>query len=145
MMSAYDEELVESLRKEIENEDIKVCEETLSHFNEMGKIYPPAHNGIDWDKKGIDYFKDLSSFSGKEQGEMVSKSLEEIVAEYPDLLDEEVVVLGDSLTELGYLMKFKKFIELQDDFFSVPQHCYVFFSKRKKCINLTFEGYLYFG
>ncbi|HEY1038599.1 MAG TPA: hypothetical protein VGF30_04300 [Bacteroidia bacterium] len=144
MKTVYDSELLNLLKNKIDDGIIKVNENVNIYFEEIEKSHSIGFNGIDWLKNSYIYFLDLRE-SEPEHLKKTNHFLANIADNFPQLMSETIVVIGDSLTSLGFEMKFADFIELHELFFNIPQHTYIWFPVSKKCINLTFENELYFG
>ncbi len=144
-MTEYDIELLNELNKEIEKGVVKILENTDSFFDDIERWYPIGFSGVDWSKKEYIFFFDLNEDSKVLVSQKVGEYLQQIIEKFPELLDENLIVLGDGLTNLGFEMKLIDFMKINKLFFVIPQHTYIWFTETKKLINLTFEGELYFG
>lgn len=141
METNYDKELLHEL-KEV---DINVTiHKNIDFFlNSISNNYPMGFSGIDWDMKKplfyIDFETETNLFENLE-GE-----LSKILKICPELNSENLVFIGDNLTEFGYEISLNNFIKFKKNFLSIPQHIYMWFPKIKKCINITFENEIIFG
>lgn len=144
MKTQYDKELITKLENEITEKIIHIYENTDDFIKEIEDNYPMSSSRIDWVTKKPLYFVDLSE-NEKIFLENSTKILLEISLIYPELINEKTIVIGDSLTELGYEVNFEHFIKLNNLFLSIPQHIYLWFPRIKKCINVTFENEIIFG
>lgn len=140
MKTEYDIELLEVLERKIEFEF--ECN-TNEYFKILSKQYSNKFNRIDWYKNGFIFHKVVDDEQKKQK--CINGFLKGIVVSFPQLLIEQVIFIGDSLTNIAYKMIFSDFINVNEYFLSIPQHSYVYFSKSKKCINYTFEDELFFG
>jgi hypothetical protein len=141
----YDIELLLSLKEKAPNIDILIHEMTDNFFEEIEKYYPIGFNGIDWKKHKPILFELIDDTNNEGVNIKIFSFFLRLTNEHPYLQDENVVVFGDNLTSIACQMKFKDFIELFDDFCSIPQHTYIWFMASKKCIHFTFENELFFG
>lgn len=144
MRTTYDIELLDLLKVKIQEGRIKVHENVDLYFGELEDNYPIGFSGIDWTKKEVIYYKNLSE-NKLDLSEKVKQSINDILKIFPDLLSENIVVFADGLITLGFEMSFYDFYFSSTYFSDLPQHTYIWFTKIKKCINLTFENEVYFG
>ena len=79
------------------------------------------------------------------KNETIDAFLKNIIHNSPNLIDEEIIIIGDGALNLGYKTNFKTFLKSYNTFFELPQDTYIWFSKSKKIINYTFEDELFFG
>lgn len=145
MKTIYDTELLANLCNEINEGIIKIHENTSNFFEEIENYFPTGFSGIDWATKKCIFYYHIKNNEEEIRRSIFESFFEKISYNYPELLKENIVLLGDGLTNLGYEMKFYSFIMIYYHFFDLPQHSYVWFQNNKKCINFTFEGDLYFG
>lgn len=143
MKTEYDKELLNSLKDKIASEEIIVHNNVNKIVEEIESFYPMGFSGIDWLKSEYIFCQTISLNENKSTE--ILEFFYKIIDRYPELIDEKIIVIGDSLTELAYEVKFSNFLILFNHFFSIPQHTYVWFRKSRKCINLTFENTIYFG
>ncbi len=142
METNYDKELLIELKSEI-NKNITIHKDINDFLRDIKTTYPMGFSGIDWDKKKPLFYVNFDS--EELLLETIDDEFSEISTIFPELLNENLVFIGDNLTELGYEVSFKNFMRLQKSFLSIPQHIYLWFPKIKKCINITFENELIYG
>ncbi|PKF74193.1 hypothetical protein [Chryseobacterium sp. PMSZPI] len=140
----FDIEITNILKKEFENNTIAIEEDTDRYIDEMENHYPFGYSGVDWTKKDNILSLDVKSTEGNRR-EQINIFFKEILKDYPNLIDEEVIIVGDGALNYGYMIRFENFIELFHLFFELPQDTYVWFLDSKKLINYTFEDELFFG
>lgn len=138
MSSSYDDDIKLSLEEDIGIGQVQV-EQPDKYFELIDQFFPTSMNRIDWSQ--VSQY-DMIEF---ELGDGLDKILSFISKHIEMPLDEDVVVIGDDLIDNAYRLKSSIFFENALEFFSIPQHTYVLFPSSKKCLNLTFEGDLYFG
>lgn len=141
MKSQYDLEIIESLENRIRDKSVTVVSPD-AYFEMIEKNYPISLNRIDW---SLVPTADHANINESNLEEEVADFIDRIIDNEPSIESEEVVIVGDDLTEDGYELPFFLFKELFSVFLKIPQHTYVVFRKSKKCLNYTFEGNIYFG
>jgi hypothetical protein len=144
MKTEYDINLLNSISHELSLSDIVIHEQTDSIVEDIEKKFVMGFNGIDWTKSNV-IFSERINLGADEYLLEIGKFLKMIYESYPNLLEAKVIVFGDSLTNLGYEINFKDFVNLYENFISIPQHTYVWFIEQKQCINFTFENEIFFG
>ncbi|GEM_PF-2060164 len=140
----FDLEILSILKNDIENGKIIVQKNTDSYIEEMENYYPFGYNSIDWMKKDNVFYVDLKNLTNN-KNETIDVFFKNIIHNSPNLIDEEIIIIGDGALNLGYKTNFKTFLKSYNTFFELPQDTYIWFSKSKKIINYTFEDELFFG
>lgn len=143
MNTNYDNELLEKLKNEIDKGLIIVHETTDQFVKDINANYPMGFSGIDWDKKKPLVFINFNSPTVL--SDKINSEFSNIFTYFPEVLNEKAIYIGDNLTELGYEIWIKDFIQFKELFLSIPQHIYLWFPTIQKCINITFEDELFFG
>lgn len=143
MNTNYDNELLEKLKNEIDKGLIIVHETTDQFVKDINANYPMGFSGIDWDKKKPLVFINFNS--PNVLSDKINSEFSNIFTYFPEVLNEKAIYIGDNLTELGYEIWIKDFIQFKELFLSIPQHIYLWFPTIPKCINITFEDELFFG
>lgn len=144
MNTEYDIGLLNTFKEEITSGIVKIHDDSSSIIEEIEANLPFKYGRIDWNAWQFIYHLDL----GDDNSQLPEKArafLKKIENDFPALINEKIIVIGDNLTDLGYEMEFGDFLELQEAFISIPQHTYIWFPEAKKCINITFENELFFG
>ena len=139
----YDIELQNCLDGKISNGTIKIHSNVSEFIADIEATYPMSFSGIKWADQPNTRL--LSMQGSTLPTSAVKTFLEQIVWDFPEMANENVVVIGDGLTEFGYEMSYANFIRSSECFFEIPQYTYIWFYQSKKCINLTFWNELYFG
>ncbi len=140
-MSQYDDDLQKTLSKMLDKNDFRIVDPN-PYFQRIEKYFPISNNGIEWSLVQNRLFEAVKLNNRNHE---VSKFINEVLLNYPDLKKETVTVIGDDLTEFGYELSFKHFINCFEKFLEVPQHIYVIFNDSNACMNYTFEDDIYFG
>ncbi|WP_294281696.1 hypothetical protein [uncultured Chryseobacterium sp.] len=112
----------------------------ISFVKDINANYPMGFSGIDWDKKKPLVFINFNS--PNVLSDKINSEFSNIFTSFPELLNEKAIYIGDDLTELGYEIWIKDFIQFKEFFLSIPQHIYLWFPTIQKCINITFEDEL---
>lgn len=142
-LTEYDKELLKIFEHDIFNNNIIIDQNTEVYIAEIEDKFDFVYSGIDWNEKNTKFFEKLDENSNK--SEIVNLFFNKITASFPILKNEQIIVLGDYVTNIGYIMNFDFFVKNNKYFFELPQDTYVWFLESKKIINYTFEDELFFG
>ncbi len=143
-MLAYDLELITLLAKAIRDRQVILHNISNFYFDVLEQFYPIGFNRISWNR--IDHvYENLAGLETEKKRVLINSFFENILKNYPQLLNARVFVFGDGEMGLTYEMNFTLFKDLAIEFFEFPQHTYAYFKELNKCINYTFEDELYFG
>ena len=143
--NSYDKEIKNFISNEIKNGIISLEPDSNKYFDEIETYYPIGFSGIDWNEKGNLFYYDLNQLSDFEKTNAINKILSEFILKNKEYKQQPVAIIGDGAIENVYLMLFEEFLNVQNYFFELPQHTYVYFIEIKKCLNYTFENELIFG
>jgi hypothetical protein len=145
MKTFYDNELEETLKFYFENKAIIKCDSTI-HFEFIENNFPIFMNRIDWKIiQNKEYFNLHDVTIVEQRNSTIKLFLSKLEEACNSIINEDVVIIGDSLIDTAYCMPYSVFKQNVLVFFSLPQHTFVLFEKLGKCINYTFERDLYFG
>ena len=145
MKTFFDNELEEGLKHGISTKEIIICNSNI-YFEFVENNFPIFMNRIDWQIIHNKEYDDLHYIHDvKQKKEAIDKFLLKLEKHHDYILNENLVIIGDSQINMAYCMSYSIFKQNAFAFFSIPQHTFVLFERLRKCINLTFEGDLYFG
>lgn len=138
-MGTYDEELVKDL-KDIEK-DVNVKEDPEPYLNLIEQKY-------EFDGSRIDWLQTNKHYSKKSNNELLLTDAKQFIAEIKDKYlsdDDQVLYIGDNLTEFAYQFEIKDIEMIIGYFLDILQHHYFIDLKGEWCICISYENYLDFG
>lgn len=142
-MTAYDQELIEKFDSYIKKNSIQIHENFDEIVENFEKYVHFSGSRIAWCERECVFFAELTYHIDRIQ---LAKECVQIIARtYTKLQDKDVLVFCDAGLDLVYQMKFSLFAEVCTDFFELPEHVYVWFANTDRCLNRTYESYIYFG
>jgi len=144
-ITAYDKELLEIFRDSIAVNKIKVEQNVNSFITEMEENFDFGYNGINWNSNNVIIYENVYNEREEKKNENIYYFFENLKNNYHNLTDAKIIVIGDNLTNLGYVMRFDFFCNNSIPFLELPQDTYIYFLELKKIINYTFEDEIFFG
>ena len=135
----YDKEVIRILREYIKDENFQIIESDI-YFDRINAQLPFIGSRINF---GLLSESKEMSFSEKEE---VVTFINDIATQIGIVLDETIVYLGDSLTNLTYSFPFKYLGKIIVDILdNIPQHHYFLSQSMKWIMYISFDNCVEFG
>ncbi|TWP23463.1 hypothetical protein ETU10_06970 [Apibacter muscae] len=138
MDNYYDSDLINSLEGNI---DFKILLAD-NYYNLINNKFPFVGSKIDFSKLKDTQYKKLSIKN--KIGDCIEFIDEVLQIDRIDL-NQDVIYLGDSLTENVYSFSLKNLDKIIPYILDIPQHHYILSEKMEWCIYISFENYIEFG
>lgn len=139
-MNLYDNEIVINIEKyNLGKIDKKSAD---YYFDILNEKFPVLGTQINWNVVGVFYKKIESENIKLDFNDCISHIKNEFLL---DEINEQIIYIGDSLTENAYIFCFKDINDFCDFVIEIPQHHYFIHPKGNWCISLNMTNDFNFG
>jgi hypothetical protein len=142
VVSAFDNQIILSLRDEIASGDVEILRDQR-YYQDILLASFPNYGRIDWTAVPGASFLDVGRSC--ENWPEPTYSLLKSLIESGEVHSGDVVIYTGDSCENDFLMLVSTFLKCCTRIVMIPDHHYLYPLTGEWCLNCTFEGYLYFG
>ena len=140
-----EEELLAELRREYAIEEVEVEPSSVDYFRRLEERFPMWGSKIDWDHVPRSRTLHLETSDSEVYFNQAEALANEIWSAAKIDFDRQVVVIGDSATEVALKMRLQVLQSCLRRILTMPQHTYVLAPDASWCMAFTMEGDVCFG